>query len=236
MNLLLLEERDFTGPDRVTVSGPRFMHMKKVIRVKIGTCLACGRLNGRMGTARVICLDRERAELEVVLDREPPPPLPLILVLALPRPKMLKRTLQTLSSLGVKEIFLINSWRVEKSFWSTDLLEEENLNRHLKLGLEQARDTMLPKVHLKRYFTSFVKEELPRIGKGKTCILAHPKTDRICPSGLNRDAVLVIGPEGGFIDLEVETLVASGVTPYHIGPRILRVETAVPVLISRLFT
>ena len=236
MNLLLLEERDFTAPDRVEITGRRFMHMKKVIKASVGTDLVCGELNGKMGRARVCSMDREKAGLSIVLDREPPPPLPLTLVLALPRPKMLKRTLQTIAALGVKEIYLINSWRVEKSFWLTDLLETDRLDRHLKLGLEQARDTLMPRVHLRRYFTSFVKEELPEIGRGKTCILAHPKTQRPCPAGLNAPAVLVIGPEGGFIELEVETLTASGCDPCHIGPRILRVETAVPVLISRLFT
>jgi RsmE family RNA methyltransferase len=236
VNLLLLEEKDFIGLDRVVVSGRRFMHLKKVIRAEPGTALTCGKLNGKMGTGRVTAMDKEQARLEVVLDQDPPTPLPLTLVLALPRPKMLKRILQAVSSLGVKQIFLINSWRVEKSFWSTDLLAADPINRHLKLGLEQARDTLLPAVYLKRYFTAFVKEELPGISKGKPCFLAHPKTHRACPVAENRDAVLVIGPEGGFIDLEVDTLKGSGAIPVHIGPRILRVETAVSVLISRLFS
>lgn len=241
MNLLLLEDTDFkgVGPEAVPclaeVSGRRFLHMKKVLRAEPGKILTCGRLNGKMGSATVVAMDRESACLEVVLDREPPSPLPLTLVLALPRPKMLKRILQTVSALGVKDLYLINSWRVEKSFWLTDLLEADKLCRHLKLGLEQAVDTILPKVHLRRYFTSFVKEELPGIGNGKRCLLAHPKTNQACPAGVEGETVLVIGPEGGFIDLEVDTLVDSGVEPCHIGPRILRVETAVPVIISRLF-
>lgn len=236
MNLLLLEDKDFTGPDQVRIEGRRFMHMKKVIKADPGTTLACGRLNGDMGSALVTQMDRESATLSITLDRNPPPPLPLILVLALPRPKMLKRIFQTVSALGVKQIYLINSWRVEKSFWLTDLLEEDKLARHLKLGLEQAKDTLMPEVFLKRYFTSFVKEELPVIGKGKTCILAHPKTEQACPAAVNKDTVLVVGPEGGFIDLEVATLETAGFEPCHMGSRILRVETAVPVMISRLFT
>jgi len=165
-----------------------------------------------------------------------PPPLPLTLVLALPRPKMLKRIIESTTSLGVKDIYLINSWRVEKSFWQSPLLNPDHLEKHMILGLEQSRDTMLPRIYQKRFFTRFVKEELPIIAKDSLCMTAHPKTADNCPSGVNKKITLVIGPEGGFIDIEIATLEQSGFASYHIGPRILRVETAVTSLISRLYT
>ncbi|HCY85296.1 MAG TPA: 16S rRNA (uracil(1498)-N(3))-methyltransferase [Desulfobacteraceae bacterium] len=235
MNLLLFRDEDFTGPDTVSITGRRFMHVKKVIRAKIGTQLACGRLNGMMGTGEVTAIDRNGFQMTVSFDRQPPPKLPLTLVLAMPRPKMLKRILQAATSMGVRDIYLINAFRVEKSFWLSDLLEPEKLERHLLLGLEQAKDTVLPNLYLKRYFTSFVKTDLTRMSQGKNCILAHPKTSQPCPVGVKEDTILVIGPEGGFIDLEVETLGEAGFAPYSMGQRILRVETAVTALISRLF-
>lgn len=235
MNLLLLREGDFTGPDSVSISGRRFMHVKKVIRAEAGTSLACGLLNGKMGTGRVTAMDRNGFRMEVVLDQAPPPKLPLTLVLALPRPKMLKRILQAATSLGVRDIYLVNSRRVEKSFWESDLLGREKLERHLRLGLEQTRDTVLPNLVLERYFTSFVKKDLPRISEHKRRILAHPKTSQRCPVDIKEDTVLVIGPEGGFIELEVDTLAEAGFFPHSMGSRILRVETAVTALIARLF-
>jgi RsmE family RNA methyltransferase len=45
----------------------------------------------------------------------------------------------------------------------------------------------------------------------------------------------VVGPEGGFIPYEIEKLQEVGVKAVTIGSRILRVETAIPALISRLF-
>jgi RsmE family RNA methyltransferase len=149
---------------------------------------------------------------------------------------MLKRILQSIASLGVKEIFLINSRRVEKSFWGSGVLAAPTIQRHLDLGLCQARDTLVPRVHLKRFFSPFVKEELPDLSRNKKRILAHPIAQNSCPVGLNSDTVLVIGPEGGFIDLEVQTLVDNGFAPMTMGHRILRVETAVTALVSRLFT
>ncbi|MCG8564289.1 MAG: RsmE family RNA methyltransferase, partial [Desulfobacterales bacterium] len=146
-----------------------------------------------------------------------------------------KRIVAAVTSLGVKKIYLINSWRVEKSFWDSQFMDEEKLAHYMVLGLEQARDTLMPNLHIRRYFTAFVKEELPGIARDHMKILAHPKTDQVCPVAVNQPAVLVIGPEGGFIDLEVETLAQAGFSPFSIGPRILKVETAVTHLISRLY-
>jgi RsmE family RNA methyltransferase len=46
--------------------------------------------------------------------------------------------------------------------------------------------------------------------------------------------VLAIGPEGGFIDREVQTFREVGFTPVSFGPRILRVETAMAFLVGRI--
>jgi len=235
MNLLLLKKEDFIGTARVRVSGRRFEHIKKVLKAKKGSCLSCGVINHRMGTGSITSFHDDFLEMEISLEIAPPRPLPITLVLALPRPKMLKRIMESVVSLGVKEIYLINSWRVEKSFWKSPVLEKENLEKYFRLGLEQARDTIMPNIYQKRFFSKFVKNELPAIGRGTLCITAHPKTSNICPNGVNQNTTLVIGPEGGFIDLEVETLEKAGFETFSIGERILKVETATTYLISRLF-
>jgi 16S rRNA (uracil1498-N3)-methyltransferase len=56
------------------------------------------------------------------------------------------------------------------------------------------------------------------------------------PAQRRREPVtLAIGPEGGFIDQEIASLEGIGFTPVALGPRILRVETAVASVIGRLF-
>ncbi len=236
MNLIVLKKDDFIGNENVILKGRRFKHLKKVNRVKKNHELSCGLLNGKIGTGVITKISDDFLEMKTCLENKPPEPLPLTLVLSLPRPKMLKRIIENVTSLGVKKIYLINSWRVEKSYWQSPLLDKDNLEKYLILGLEQSRDTILPEIYQKRFFTSFVKEDLPLIAKDSMCITAHPKTLKKCPSSINNKTTLVIGPEGGFIDKEVETLESIGFETCNIGQRILRVETAVTYVIARLFT
>ena len=236
MNLIILKNRDFIGNKVVQLKGRRFKHLCTVNKIKKNSELSCGLLNGKIGTGVITKIADDFLEMRTCLENRPPEPLPLTLVLSLPRPKMLKRIIENVTSLGVKKIYLINSWRVEKSYWQSPLLDKDNLEKYLILGLEQSCDTILPEIYQKRFFTSFVKEDLPLIAKDSMCITAHPKTLKKCPSNINNKTTLVIGPEGGLIDKEVETLENIGFETCNIGQRILRVETAVTYLISRLFT
>lgn len=233
MNLILFQDNDFTGDMLVTLTGRRLQHVLEVHRAKVGDTLRVGQLDGLMGEGRVRTLTADKLELEVKLDQKPPEPLPLTLLLALPRPKMLRRVLQTVTALGVKQIYLLNSYRVEKSFWGSPLLQSEKLQEQLLLGLEQACDTILPQIHLRQRFKPFVEDELPRIAAETSAYVAHPVARNVCPFRSSGPSTLAIGPEGGFIPYEIEKLQECGFAPISLGRRILRVETAVPVLLSR---
>jgi RsmE family RNA methyltransferase len=148
---------------------------------------------------------------------------------------MLRRCLQSISSLGVKDIYLINSSRVEKSFWQTPFLQQQAIENELILGLEQARDTVLPRVHLRKLFKPFVEDELGDLIANTNALVAHPSESINCPINSQKPTTLIVGPEGGFIAYEIEKLKEVGVKAVTIGSRILRVETAIPALISRLF-
>lgn len=236
MNLILLFEDDFVmDRQRVSLRGRRHEHVLNVHRASVGDRLCVGLLNGKIGTGMITRLNNDAVEMDIVLDRDPPPPLDVTLILALPRPIVLKRILLSASSMGVKRIFLIHSRRVEKSYWNSPILDEERIKEQLILGLEQARDTIMPEVWFRQKFKPFVEDELPDMIKGTLPLVAHPGTSEPCPSQVNRPVSLAIGPEGGFIPYEVEMLEGTGFRSVNIGERILRVETAVPVLLSKLF-
>ena len=210
MNLILLFKQDFIDEKIVKITGRRFNHIKNIHKACVGDILKIGLINDKIGTGEIIKISLSEIKIETNLNKNPPVPISATLVLALQRPKMLKRILQTVTSLGIKKVYLINTWKVEKSFWKTKILEQKNLNKQLILGLEQAKDTIMPRIFLKRFFNPFVKNELFEISKNKLKFLIHPKTKNLYPKSINKDAVVVIGPEGGFIDIEIKTLEKIG--------------------------
>jgi RsmE family RNA methyltransferase len=209
--------------------------VREVHRAEAGDTLKTGLLGGFMGSGLVTRLDSDCLELELALDQPPPPKLPLTLILALPRPKVLNRVLASAASLGVARIFLVNAWKVEKSYWKSPRMADENLLLQRLLGLEQARDTVLPELHLRRLFRPFVEEELPGLIRGTTALVGHPGASKACPREVLDPITLAIGPEGGWIEAELASLEVAGFCPVDLGPRILRTETALAALVGRLF-
>lgn len=243
MNLLLLEPEELPADGSpVRVGGRRFEHVRRVLRSEVGDLLRLGVLGGWLGHGRILHLADDHLEIlvdaaadpETGLQRAPPPPLPVTLVLALPRPKVLRRLLSAIASLGVSKIYLLHAYRVDKSYWQSPLLSEDSLRRALCLGLEQAGDTRLPELHLRRRFKPFVEDELPTLAAGTQALALHPAATAPCPRAIEAPATLAIGPEGGFLPYEIEKLQAAGLQPITLGPRILRVETVVPWILGRV--
>ncbi|WIL19309.1 MAG: 16S rRNA (uracil(1498)-N(3))-methyltransferase [Geothrix sp.] len=232
--MLLLPE-DLVAPDRAHLTGRRLEHVREVHRAQVGDDLAVGLLGGAMGRGRVLRLEEGVLDLALTLDLTPPPKLPLTLVLAVPRPKVLNRVVAAAASLGVARMVLLNAWKVEKAYWTSPKMRPENLRDQLLLGLEQAKDTVLPELRLARLFRPFVEDELPALLAGGTGLLAHPGTGGTAPKALAAPITLAIGPEGGWIDAEVQSLLDAGLQPLDLGPRILRTETALATLVGRLF-
>lgn len=234
MNLLLLEESDRLNNGDYRIDGRRAVHIRKVLKMAPGDSLRAGRLNGGRGRAEIRDDDGEGLALAFTEAEPAPEPLPLRLILALPRPPMLRRLLVDATTLGIKDIVLLNSHRVEKSFWQTPELDSAKIREKLLLGLEQAGDTVLPRVHLQTHFRPFIEDELPCFARESRGLLAHPGDYPMAPTDLDEPVTLAIGPEGGWIDYEVDWFVEQGFQCVGFGARILRVETAVPALIGRI--
>jgi RsmE family RNA methyltransferase len=235
LNLLLFCNDDRLEANTLVIQGRRLQHLQKVHRANAGDTLRVGEIGGLTGEGKLLNITADRATLSISLQHSPPEKLPLRLIVALPRPKMLRRILRTVAEIGVAELHLINSYRVEKSYWQSPVLASGTTRELLLQGLEQSRDTILPLVHCHPRFKPFVEDTLPALISDDRALLAHPGNSPPCPRHIEKQTTLIVGPEGGFIPYEVTSLSNAGCEVVSLGPRILRVENAINYLIGRLF-
>lgn len=234
MNLLLLHPDQRLDGGLWRLDERQARHLRDVLGLAPGDGCRAGVLDGDRGIAIIESFKNNEMEVSFKADSQSPAPLGLTLLLALPRPKMLKRILIDAASLGIKRIVLINSWKVDKSYWRTPNLKADLLREKLILGLEQAGDTVLPELTLAPRFRPFVEDELDTWAGPGPRLLAHPGDYPDLPAGQEGPITLAIGPEGGWTPFEIDLLEQHGFHCHRFGTRILRVETALPALVGRL--
>jgi RsmE family RNA methyltransferase len=239
VNIILFNEEEIQD-NNVLLKDARAEHIVKVLRAEVGDSVRMGQIGGRLGRGTILVLKKKypfEALLAVELTEEPPAQPALDLILALPRPIMLKRILSQATALGVGTFHIIQSRRVEKSFWESNLLDPEEYVLHLRQGLEQAAvDTRLPDVIFHRRFKPFIEDFWSQQkGKHTLQLIAHPSGEKTLAdliSGEQGRIALAIGPEGGWIDFEVDLFRAAGFCCCTMGNRILKVDTAVVALLG----
>jgi len=236
MNIILLREDEISDNARVEFprSDRRFQHIKKNLRATSGDSVKIGIINGYKGIGRL----KEKGnsiELEIQSMITPPPEgLDIKLILAMQRPKTIKKILQNATAMGVKKFYIIETWKVEKSYWNSPLLSKESLSEQLQLGLEQSGDTIMPEVIIKKRLKPFVEDELPAIIADSQALIAHPYSKSPCPHKASPPLSVAVGPEGGFTDYEILKLESIGMKPVNIGKRPLRSECAVIAILAKL--
>ena len=238
MNLLVVKEEQLDASGEFEIHGERLSHLLHVLHAKTGDRIKTGLYGGKIGFSEILSIDRRSARLRLgILDKEPPLPSPVTLITALPRPQSMKKVLHFAVSVGIKKICFIGTERVEKSYWKSSDMVPDALEREIILGLEQGVDTVPPQLLLRPHLPSFLKNgELEEIVQTNShCLIAHPDPSALeCPRRLSGRTALLVGPEGGFLQKEVEQFMQAGFQCIQLGDHILRVEFAVAFLCGRI--
>jgi 16S rRNA U1498 N3-methylase RsmE len=136
---------------------------RQTLSKEVGDKLQVGEADGNMGSGEVELITAGTSKdvaalirLRVILDASPPPPSPVTVAVALTRSKTFPKILETLTVLGVKKIYILNTARVEPGYWHTHTLQPEAIRERLTLGLEQTVDTIYPDVILCKSLDRFI--------------------------------------------------------------------------------
>ncbi len=235
MNLLLVEPTEVRAGACI-LEGHRATHVREVLGRKPGDAIRAGIIGGGTGTATVVSDDGVTITLALAVADARPVIMPCELVLGIPRPKVIARAVEIAASFAVQRVELTNAWRVDKSYLTSPKLAPAALAASARLGAEQGATTHVAPIGVSRRLMELLDERWPAGGPPGVRLLAHPGAPAIetvlapGPAAVT----LAIGPEGGWIERELDTLVARGFRPVSLGAPILRVEAAIAAALGQL--
>lgn len=225
MNLMLLED----APERLCLpfADARAKHVRDVLRMRVGDRFDVGAVNGPRGKALIVADGQGGMELSLEWGEEPRLALPLSLVIGLSRPQTMRKILREAPALGIAQLHIPRCARTEASYADSSLWSSGEWREQLLLGTEQAFTTRLPALQRHDSFAAAMDavdgaaERIALDNYEATLPFAEWR-----PSCKGAHTVLCIGPERGWNGEERELLRARGFALAHLGPLVLRTETA----------
>ena len=224
MNASLLVEPATLDGDRVEVEGEDHRHLFRARRLGPEAVIRVTDGAGRQRSATVIDVDRRRAEIELGdWLPSPRPARPLSIFVATPRAERARWLVEKLVELGVHRICFVLSERVNHPVGR----QLDRLERVAKSALLQCGSARLPILEERGW------KDLEPVGDEATerAFLLAPRAEHslVEASALldaDEPVALWFGPEGGFTEREEQALLTRGARAVHLGPMVLRVETA----------
>jgi 16S rRNA (uracil1498-N3)-methyltransferase len=205
---------------RVSLDGPEAHHLATVCRLRPGDAVTLFNGDGREYAARVVSAGKRVVELEIISEATPAREVGFRLEVAAPLPKGDRAAflLEKLTELGATAFTPL---RTARSVVHPHEAKLERLQRHVIEASKQCGRNVLLRVGPLTDWASFVGADLPA-----RRLVAHTGGEALSAAGSPGDVALVVGPEGGLTDVEVEQARAAGWRVVGLGPRVLRVETA----------
>ncbi|MEO7803590.1 MAG: RsmE family RNA methyltransferase [Actinomycetota bacterium] len=216
--------------ENILIEGADARHLSVVRRAKVGDGVTVCDGRGSVHRCEIVSIKDVVVEVRRVSSTYVERPSPRLTVFqALPKGSKPDSIVQKLVEVGVERIVLFKAERAAVR-WD-ERSAARNIERLQLIALQaakQSRRTWLPEVELGP--PTFQGSD------GHLCLVAHEGSDIPLRQALPKDEPptisLIVGPEGGFTDSEVDRFVASGAKQVLLGPHILRTETAAIVCAS----
>jgi 16S rRNA (uracil1498-N3)-methyltransferase len=233
VNLILFEPAEITAP--LPRRDPRAAHILDVLRRNVGDTFDAGLVNGPRGKATLASLDDNALALTFVWGPPPLPLDPITLVIGLPRPQTARDILRDATALGVAALHFVATEKSEPSYARSTLWSSGEWRRHLLDGAQQAFDTRLPAVtHGRTLAATLAALPYSEHGRATAVPATRLALDHYeAPAPLSQSnlmgcfpVAIAIGPERGWSAGDRAALRAHGFALVHLGPRVLRTETA----------
>jgi 16S rRNA (uracil1498-N3)-methyltransferase len=224
-----------TENSELTLHDQEAQHIVKVLRMKEGESLRLFNGSGSFYPATIVQTYKKSVVIQTTLAEKAlsESTLHTHLGQVMSRGDRMDYVIQKSTELGVKEITPLTSERCELKL-NADR-EEKRIKHWQQVAIsaaEQCGRAFVPKIHSIISVNDWVQQNKD---KGLSLVLHHRDTQnlgdiRTTPSHVN----LLIGPEGGLSQTEIQFATAATFIPSTFGPRVMRTETAPVACLSIL--
>jgi 16S rRNA (uracil1498-N3)-methyltransferase len=230
MRRFSVQPKDITGSS-ATIYGEEANHIQHVLRLSPGHVIQLFDGTGLEYKATIDIVSSDTITVTILEKTEPKTesPIQLIIAQALLKDKKIDRLVRQLTELGITHFIPFTAERSIARPDTNRLTKRiDRWEKIVKESLKQCKRSLMPKIGPVLSFTetlNFGKSCDTRIlfwENSKTPISNSPKKAKI----LKNKIILVMGPEGGFSQNEVEQAQAADFSIASLGPRILKAETA----------
>lgn len=226
-------EADLAVDMHVELTETVFHHWVKVLRAQAGEKATL--FNGRGGEYEVTLIEVAKKSARVSVDSFNPddrtPAFSTLLGQVMSKGDRMDYAIQKATELGVSKIQLLTSERCEMRLkYDRDQKKIDHWQGIAIAACEQCGMNKVPEVLAPVSLQDWLASELPT-----TKLVLAPNKDQVnVLENVTQDIVLLIGPEGGLSEAEIQLSNNAGFINWCIGNRVLRTETAPIVALSIL--
>jgi len=232
-------DRSTIKKDRAYITGGEARHIAAVLRMRSGDAICLVDQEGWAYRAVIHGANAQRVEV-MLLERRPPEESPsrsVILGQALPRFQKMDYIVQKATELGVSRIIpFLSSRSIDRA--NADRLRIKRL-RWQKIAREATKQCGRKQVPLVEKVSSFHDVVRSDRENSLKIILWEDEKKKGFKEVISRgrhyeNAIVLVGPEGGFSPGEIEWAEGCGYQPVSLGVHIMRTETAALYVLSIL--
>jgi 16S rRNA (uracil1498-N3)-methyltransferase len=209
----------------LSIQGEELHHLSKVLRKKVGETIVV--VDGKEHAYKAILesITRSSADCKILetIHRFNEPDIEVKLAFALLKnPSRMDFLVEKCTELGVREFIPMRTERTIVSKVHTERLQKIALS-----AMKQCGRSYLPPIHSSMNFLDALTYLKDCEGRFIMHEMASERSAAQQKTNVRRRSVgVLVGPEGGFTEEEVQAAQSAGFVPFSLGPRRLRSETA----------
>lgn len=217
------------GEREVLIQGSEHHHLHRVLKIRAGEEVFVTDGRGGMYQGRVREIEGDRTRVDILAQRAvEAPPRRITLALGRIRKDRFEAAVEQCTELGVARFVPFGSRKCQQHPYGARFMKR--LRRIAQAAVKQSFQATIPEIEDELGFDDL----LEMVAQAGIAVVGEREAPSLTPPPRDADVLVVVGPEGGFVEQEREALARSGAVFVTVAPTRLRSETAAVSLTSQV--